>query len=103
LRTVRTSLVVEPGCDDVGVRILLIEDDRRLAELLIKRLHAEGHEAEMCNDGIEGLALAGSAAVDLVIADVMLPGMDGSASHWLGRWSRRKADGCGSSPRRAGA
>jgi two-component system OmpR family response regulator len=65
------------GCDDVEVRILLIEDDRRLAELLVRRLRAEGHEAETCDDGIEGLAQAESGGYDLVIVDVMLPGMDG--------------------------
>jgi two-component system, OmpR family, response regulator len=65
------------GCDDVGVRILLIEDDRRLAELLVKRLRDERHDAERCDDGIEGLARAESGGFDLVIVDVMLPGMDG--------------------------
>ncbi|MGZ5213611.1 MAG: response regulator transcription factor [Actinomycetota bacterium] len=59
------------------MRILLIEDDRRLAELLVRRLRAEGHEAKTCVDGIEGLALAESGGSDLVIVDVMLPGMDG--------------------------
>ncbi len=67
------------GCDDGGVRILLIEDDRRLAELLVRRLRAEGHDAETCGDGIEGLALAESGGFDLAIVDVMLPGMDGVA------------------------
>jgi two-component system, OmpR family, response regulator len=61
------------------VRILLIEDDRRLAELLVKRLRAEGHEAETCDDGIEGLAQAESGGFDLLVVDVMLPGMDGIA------------------------
>jgi two-component system, OmpR family, response regulator len=70
---------VSLGCDHVRVRILLIEDDRRLAELLVKRLRAEGYEAETRDDGIEGLASAESGAFDLVIADVMLPGMDGIA------------------------
>jgi DNA-binding response OmpR family regulator len=79
LRTVRTWLVVVFGCDDVCVRILLIEDDRRLAELLVKRLCAEGHDARTCDDGIEGLTLAESGGFDLVIVDVMLPGMDGVA------------------------
>jgi DNA-binding response OmpR family regulator len=77
LRTVRTCLVVAAGCDDMNVRILLIEDDRRLAELLVRRLRSEGYRAETCVDGIEGLALAESGACDLVIVDVMLPGMDG--------------------------
>ncbi len=61
------------------MRILLIEDDRRLAELLVRRLRAEGHEAETCDDGIEGLAQAESGGFDLLIVDVMLPGMDGIA------------------------
>ncbi len=61
------------------MRILLIEDDRRLAELLVKRLRAEGHEAETCDDGIEGLAQAESGGFDLLVVDVMLPGMDGIA------------------------
>jgi DNA-binding response OmpR family regulator len=61
----------------MGMRVLLIEDDRRLAALLAKRLRAEGQEAETSQDGIEGLALAESGAFDVVIVDVMLPGMDG--------------------------
>jgi two-component system, OmpR family, response regulator len=77
LRTVRTWVLSCSGCDDEDVRILLIEDDRRLAELLIRRLRAEGHEAETCDDGIEGLARAESGGFDLLIVDVMLPGMDG--------------------------
>jgi two-component system OmpR family response regulator len=79
LRTVRTRLVVSLGCDDGCVRILLIEDDRRLAELLVKRLRAEGHDAETCDDGIEGLAIAETGGFGLAIVDVMLPGMDGIA------------------------
>jgi two-component system, OmpR family, response regulator len=79
LRTVRTRALSPRGCDDVAVRILLIEDDRRLAELLVRRLRAEGHEAETCDDGIEGLAQAESGGFDLLIVDVMLPGMDGIA------------------------
>lgn len=79
LRSVRTRALSRRGCDDVAVRILLIEDDRRLAELLVKRLRAEGHEAETCDDGIEGLAQAESGGFDLLVVDVMLPGMDGIA------------------------
>ena len=79
MMTVRTPPVIALGCDDMCVRILLIEDDRRLAELLVKRLRAEGHEAETSGDGIEGLAFAESGGYELVIVDVMLPGMDGVA------------------------
>jgi two-component system OmpR family response regulator len=59
------------------VRILLIEDDGRLAELLAKRLRAEGHEAETCDNGIDGLERASSGGFEVVVVDVMLPGMDG--------------------------
>ena len=61
------------------MRILLIEDDRRLAELLVRRLRDEGHDAETCADGVEGMALAASGRFELIVADVMLPGMDGVA------------------------
>lgn len=61
------------------MRILLIEDDRRLAELLATRLRGEGHEAETCDNGINGLERASSGEVDLAVVDVMLPGMDGIA------------------------
>jgi two-component system, OmpR family, response regulator len=65
------------GCHHGGVRILLIEDDRRLAELLAKRLRGEGHQCETCANGVDGLALASSGGFDLAIVDVMLPQMDG--------------------------
>jgi DNA-binding response OmpR family regulator len=59
------------------VRILLIEDDRRLASLLARRLGEEGHEAETADNGREGLAKATSGRYDMAVVDVMLPGMDG--------------------------
>src|SRR5712691_8564194 len=59
------------------MRLLLIEDDRRLAELLAKRLRHEGHETETCDNGIDGLERAASGDVDIAVVDVMLPGMDG--------------------------
>jgi len=59
------------------MRILLIEDDRRLAELLAKRLRAEGHDAETSNNGADGLERASTGGFDLAIVDVMLPGLDG--------------------------
>jgi DNA-binding response OmpR family regulator len=59
------------------MRILLIEDDRRLAELLAKRLRAEGHDAETCDNGIDGLDRASTGGFDMAIVDVMLPGLDG--------------------------
>src|SRR5207344_686053 len=65
------------GCDDVWMRILLVEDDRRLSELLARRLRTEGHDAETCDNGVDGLERATFGDFDLAILDVMLPGLDG--------------------------
>jgi DNA-binding response OmpR family regulator len=59
------------------VHLLLIEDDRRLADLLSTRLRKEGYEATACYDGLEGLELAVSGTFDAALVDVMLPGLDG--------------------------
>ncbi len=59
------------------MRILLIEDDRRLSELLAKRLRAEGYDAETCDNGVDGFERASSGGHDLAIVDVMLPELDG--------------------------
>ncbi len=65
------------ACDDGSVNILVIEDDRRLAELIARRLRTAGHVAETCDDGSAGLERASTNDLDLAIVDVMLPGMDG--------------------------
>jgi DNA-binding response OmpR family regulator len=59
------------------VRILLVEDDHRLANLLRTRLEGEGHDAETAFTGPDGLDRILSGAFDLAVLDVMLPGMDG--------------------------
>jgi DNA-binding response OmpR family regulator len=59
------------------VKILMIEDDRRLSALIATRLRAHGHDAETAADGPEGLERAISGGFDLAIVDLMLPRMDG--------------------------
>jgi DNA-binding response OmpR family regulator len=59
------------------VRILLIEDDVALAESLTWGLQAEGYVVQVAYDGIEGLRHATEHPVDVIILDVMLPGLDG--------------------------
>ena len=59
------------------MRVLLIEDDHRLATLLATRLRREGYEATPCFTGTDGLDLATSGGFDLAVVDVMLPGIDG--------------------------
>ena len=61
------------------MRILVVEDDHRLANLLASRLQREGHEATPCFTGTDGLELATGRGFDLALVDVMLPGMDGIA------------------------
>jgi len=58
-------------------RVLVIEDNRNLATGLRNNLEIEGYEVSIAGDGTSGLALARSTLPDLIILDVMLPGMDG--------------------------
>jgi two-component system, OmpR family, response regulator CpxR len=59
------------------MRILIIDDDVELAGLLREFLQREGFETEFAHDGKTGLARATAGLVDLVVLDVMLPGIDG--------------------------
>ena len=59
------------------MRILLIEDDKNLCELLRFQLEKEHHEVEVCHDGLDGLDLFLQNAHDLVLLDRMLPTMNG--------------------------
>jgi two-component system OmpR family response regulator len=59
------------------MRILLIEDDKRLAELVRLFLTDEGHSVDVMNDGSTGLELALRGIHDVVVVDWMLPGQDG--------------------------
>lgn len=58
-------------------RILIVEDDRLIAELERDYLEAGGYEVEMVMDGYEGLRLARENTYDLILLDVMLPGVSG--------------------------
>lgn len=60
-----------------GQRILVVEDDPTVAEIITGYLHRAGFSTVVASDGITGLQLAQHLAPELVILDVMLPGMDG--------------------------
>lgn len=59
------------------MRILIVEDEIRIADFLQRGLRAEGHFPVIANDGEAGLALALEGDFDLLLLDMMLPGMHG--------------------------
>ena len=59
------------------MRILIVEDEKRLAGTLQELLHRQGYTADVCHDGVSGLDNALTGIYDLVVLDVMLPGMNG--------------------------
>lgn len=61
------------------MRVLIIEDDRRLAKLMQKVLQAEKFSVDVANEGDLGLEIALRGAHDIAIVDWMLPGRDGPA------------------------
>ncbi len=58
-------------------KILIIEDDRDIADLIAIHMNDNGHEATKVHDGQEGLLKAMETQHDLIILDLKLPGMDG--------------------------
>ncbi|HEU5023146.1 MAG TPA: response regulator transcription factor [Bryobacteraceae bacterium] len=59
------------------MRVLVMEDERRMAALLKRGLTEEGHQVFVAYDGVEGFEMARSAEFDILVLDVMLPGVDG--------------------------
>jgi two-component system OmpR family response regulator len=58
-------------------RILLVEDDESIADIVRDNLEAVGHDVQVARDGNVGLRMARTGAPELVLLDLMLPGMDG--------------------------
>lgn len=59
------------------MRILIVEDEKKIAQLLRKGLMAEGFTVDVCVNGDEGFAVAKSTPFDAIVLDIMLPGRDG--------------------------
>ena len=65
------------GDDTQVMRILVIEDEPRLARNLAKAMREEGYAVDTAETGDEGLFKAETCDYDVVVLDVMLPGLDG--------------------------
>jgi DNA-binding response OmpR family regulator len=59
------------------MRLLVVEDERKMADLLRRGLEEEGYSATVALDGVSGYEMALAATFDLILLDLMLPGMDG--------------------------
>lgn len=60
-------------------RVLVVEDDAAISQLLQVILEADGHEVLVANDGSRGLAMAARRSPDAIVLDIMMPFMDGFA------------------------
>lgn len=59
------------------MRVLIVEDESRIADFLSRGLRAEGHFCVIANDGESGLSLAMDGDFELILLDLMLPGIHG--------------------------
>jgi two-component system OmpR family response regulator len=59
------------------VRVLVVDDEVRLAQSLARGLRAEGFDVEIAHDGIRGRDAALTGSYDAVVLDSMLPGLQG--------------------------
>ena len=60
-----------------SVRVLVVEDEVRLAEFIQEGLNAEGFDVEVTHDGLDGLWRARERPYDAIVLDILLPGMNG--------------------------
>lgn len=61
------------------MKILIVEDERDLSMIVSDTLRAQGYDVDVACDGMEGLAKYKAGAADLIVADVMMPRLDGFA------------------------
>lgn len=59
------------------MRILVVEDDKKIASFLEKGLQEAGFTVDVCYDGLDGLSLALTEPYEAAVVDIMLPGLDG--------------------------
>ena len=60
------------------MRILLVEDEKKVADIIVRGLKAERYAVDVCHDGQSGWETADTYNYDLIILDLMLPGLSGT-------------------------
>jgi len=65
------------GSDMAGKKVLMVDDDKKTVELVKLYLNRDGYKVLTAYDGIEALRLARESRPDLIVLDLMLPGLDG--------------------------
>src|SRR5436853_7015438 len=59
------------------MRILIVEDEKRLSSFLRRALREDGYAVDLCHDGVDGSHLALTEDYDAILLDLQLPGQDG--------------------------
>src|SRR5215218_4488772 len=60
-------------------RILVIDDEQRILRFVVRGLQAEGYQVDSADNGVDGLGSALTGQYDLVVLDLLMPGLDGAA------------------------
>ena len=67
----------EDGEEDGHMRVLIVEDDRSLLQAIAAVFEEEGYQVDRASAGDDGLGLARQGIYDLLVLDIMLPGVSG--------------------------
>ncbi len=59
------------------MKILIVEDEKKLCQIIGKHFKSEGYTVDMCNDGLDAIDYINGTEYDAIILDIMLPGIDG--------------------------
>jgi two-component system, OmpR family, response regulator len=69
--------MIDVACSEASTRILVVEDEPSINDVVSTALRYQGHSVTQASDGTSGLQLARATTFGLIVLDVMLPGLDG--------------------------
>ena len=79
------------------MRVLMVEDDVKMAGLVRRGLEEDGHAADMASRGEDAVWMAQAHPYDAIVLDVMLPGLSGfECSRMTRAWARQSSPGTSS-------